>query len=379
MATQSRGPSDRSDDGGHRHDDHPERTGTLYDVLGISPAADAQQIRRAYRRRVRDSHPDLGGSSAQFQQVQHAFDVLNDESARADYDRSLREAGSESPGAAGAAYRDDRSDWGGYGRGTFTAGARGSGQGTERTGDYRPSGMAHQPPVYRPELSDTVPLSLTLTSQRVHGEIAGGGLAGLFGGGSERRLQRMSHLLERHVLGELPAARLFQDVTLAVPQLDRKGRPKRSQSAPRAEQVVVCGDVLVVVGSVEVPATTASWDGRVLRSGGRSVTVPDVVAQARMLREVLLRRDDRADGRTDDRTDGHRPLSVHGQVVLLAPDGSLMSPVVETIGHGAAAPGAAARAMKNIVAALAASPQANVVDRHLLATLREQLVRPDGA
>lgn len=356
MDTQPPGSSGR--------DDHGPET-DLYSVLGVPAEADLQQIRRAYRRRVRDSHPDRGGSAAQFQRVRRAFEVLGDDESRAAYDRSVRRgsAGDDSD-------EDDRTDWGGYGRGTFTAGARGSSQGAERTGGHRPSGRAHLPPVYVPDLSVSEPLSLTLTSQRIHGDLSSGGFGGLFSAGASRRTRAAVELVDRMVLGELPTARLFHDVSLAAPATDRRGRPKVAKSAPRAELVVICGDALVVAAVVEVPSATASWDGARLRAGGRTMSLPDVGGQARELRRTLARRLAES-GR-------EVTLSVHGQVILTSPDGSPMSPVVETIGSAAAPPRAAGRAAKAMVAALAASQQAEVVDRHLMAALRDQLVRPDG-
>ncbi|MDO5493674.1 MAG: DnaJ domain-containing protein, partial [Nesterenkonia sp.] len=356
MDTQPPGSSGRADDG-------PEAD--LYSVLGVPAEADLQQIRRAYRRRVRDSHPDRGGSAAQFQRVRHAFEVLGDDESRTAYDRSLRRRSA----GGGDDDEDDRTGWGGYGRGTFTAGTRGSSAGAERTGGHRPSGAAHLPPVYVPDLSEPEPLSLTLTSQRVHGDLSPAGLGGLFSGGPSRRAQRSVEMVDRLVLSELPAARLFHDVSLAAPEVDRRGRPRVSRSAPRAELVLVCGDAIVVAAVVEVPAATASWDGRTLRAAGRAMTVPDVVDQARTLRATLTRRLAEA-GR-------EVALSIHGQVFLVSPDGSPMSPVVETLGSGTATPQATARAAKSVVAALAASERANHIDRHLLAALRDQLVRPD--
>jgi curved DNA-binding protein CbpA len=47
-----------------------------YDVLGVDPAASESAIRRAYRRRVKEAHPDQGGSTAEFRAVQEAYEEL---------------------------------------------------------------------------------------------------------------------------------------------------------------------------------------------------------------------------------------------------------------------------------------------------------------
>lgn len=59
----------------------------LYRVLGTSPDATADELKRAYRSAMRSAHPDLGGSAEGFRLVQHAWRVLGDPGRRADYDR----------------------------------------------------------------------------------------------------------------------------------------------------------------------------------------------------------------------------------------------------------------------------------------------------
>ncbi|MFP5310219.1 MAG: molecular chaperone DnaJ [Actinomycetes bacterium] len=59
----------------------------LYDLLGVSPDASADEIKRAYRRRARESHPDAGGDEEVFKQVTHAYQVLSDPERRSRYDR----------------------------------------------------------------------------------------------------------------------------------------------------------------------------------------------------------------------------------------------------------------------------------------------------
>jgi len=58
----------------------------LYEELGVDRGADAEEIKAAYRRRARETHPDLGGKREDFQRVQAAYEVLSDEKKRAFYD-----------------------------------------------------------------------------------------------------------------------------------------------------------------------------------------------------------------------------------------------------------------------------------------------------
>ena len=61
----------------------------LYALLGVAPTADAAEIARAYRRRVREVHPDTAASPrepAELRAVQEAYLVLRDPARRAEYD-----------------------------------------------------------------------------------------------------------------------------------------------------------------------------------------------------------------------------------------------------------------------------------------------------
>lgn len=68
-----------------RHSD-PEG---LYRALGVSPAADPDEIKNAYRRLAKQTHPDTasGGSEFQFHKIYNAYKILSDNEARARYDR----------------------------------------------------------------------------------------------------------------------------------------------------------------------------------------------------------------------------------------------------------------------------------------------------
>ena len=60
---------------------------SAYDVLGVDPAADEEPLRKAYRLRLRQTHPDTGGDAAVFVQVQRAWELVGTVEARAAYDR----------------------------------------------------------------------------------------------------------------------------------------------------------------------------------------------------------------------------------------------------------------------------------------------------
>ncbi|MCU1542408.1 MAG: molecular chaperone DnaJ [Microbacteriaceae bacterium] len=60
---------------------------TPYEVLGVDPSASHDELRRAYRRLARETHPDTGGSSARFVAVQLAWERIGTPEDRAAYDR----------------------------------------------------------------------------------------------------------------------------------------------------------------------------------------------------------------------------------------------------------------------------------------------------
>jgi molecular chaperone DnaJ len=64
---------------------------TLYDSLGVSKTATADEIKKAYRKLVREYHPDKNPGDAaaeeRFKEVQTAYDVLSDPEKRKQYDR----------------------------------------------------------------------------------------------------------------------------------------------------------------------------------------------------------------------------------------------------------------------------------------------------
>jgi curved DNA-binding protein CbpA len=57
-----------------------------YEVLGVEATASNDDLRRAYRRRLRQTHPDTGGIAREFTAVQLAWEKVGTPAARALYD-----------------------------------------------------------------------------------------------------------------------------------------------------------------------------------------------------------------------------------------------------------------------------------------------------
>src|SRR6266542_6831378 len=80
----------------------------FYDILGVAKSADAEELKRAYRKLAMQWHPDRnpGDKSAEqrFKDISEAYDVLKDDQKRAAYDRfghAAFENGSRGPGDFG--------------------------------------------------------------------------------------------------------------------------------------------------------------------------------------------------------------------------------------------------------------------------------------
>ena len=76
----------------------------FYQLLEVDRTAGADEIKRAYRKRARELHPDANPDDPEaedmFKQVSHAYEVLSDAEKRARYDQ-FGEAGVGGRGNAG--------------------------------------------------------------------------------------------------------------------------------------------------------------------------------------------------------------------------------------------------------------------------------------
>jgi curved DNA-binding protein len=57
-----------------------------YSILGVAKNATADEIKKAYRKLASQHHPDRGGDTAKFQEIQAAYDTLSNPDKRSQYD-----------------------------------------------------------------------------------------------------------------------------------------------------------------------------------------------------------------------------------------------------------------------------------------------------
>jgi molecular chaperone DnaJ len=114
-----------------------------YETLGVPRKADAEEIRKAYRKLARKYHPDLNpgdkSSEERFKNVQEAYDVLSDAKKRPMYDQFGFYSENGYPGAGGpssqgsAGGRGSHFDFSGFDFSDFSGGTEGPGASGTRT------------------------------------------------------------------------------------------------------------------------------------------------------------------------------------------------------------------------------------------------------
>jgi len=152
---------------------------SLYESLGVSKNASQDEIKKAYRKLVREVHPDRNpGNEERFKEVQGAYDVLSDPDKRKQYDRLGTTNGRPAGFGAGTTYDFTDFDLGDIFGGLFNRGGR---QQQEQQRGQRGNDVETEVHVSFEDalqgVQVTVPVELELACHTCHGTGAAPGTA----------------------------------------------------------------------------------------------------------------------------------------------------------------------------------------------------------
>ncbi|RAX50948.1 molecular chaperone DnaJ [Arthrobacter sp. AQ5-05] len=303
---------------------------THYEVLGIAPTAGPREIKSAYRKAARLTHPDHGGDARDFARATLAYETLIDPDARTRYDRSY---GTESSYLRGGAPAP-----GTYG--TEPAHPP-SAAGSMRFGTSGPRPSATDATIYLPGLEEPGAIDRATSIRQVHGTPR---KRGIFGAQARlARENRSVQLLSRQVLTALPSARLVNGL--------------HAPGGGYIDHALLGGYRLALVHSMLLPRGVYRWDGSTLLRDGKHIDPPRLGPVVHQMQRLFPE------------------LNVTGWTVLLSPDGNLHEPVID-YARGAE-PGPmnvlnvvnAVNLVREMKMFLGTGPTPHVVDRTILARL----------
>lgn len=304
---------------------------THYEVLGIPRTAGITEIKTAYRKAARLTHPDHGGDAAAFGEVTLAYETLIDPASRQRYDRSY---GTESSYLRGKAPAQEST-----GAGHGAAGPASS----MRFESNAPRSSATDATIFVPPLLESPgsPLDKAKSIQQVHGAPR---KRGIFG--AQARLAREARtiqLLSRQLLPVLPSTRLVNGL--------------HSPGGGYIDHALLGGYRLAIVHSMRLPKGVYRWDGASLFRDGKHIDPPQIAPSVHKMQSLFPE------------------LNVTGWTVIHSPDGNLHEPVIDYARGGEPSPTStsnvvnAVNLVRELKMFLGTGPAPNVVDRSVLARL----------
>ena len=89
-----------------------------YDILGVSKNASQDEIKKAFRKKARQYHPDVNKDNpkeaeAKFKEANEAYEVLSDETKKAQYDQFGHDAFKQGGGAGAGGFQGGFGGFGG--------------------------------------------------------------------------------------------------------------------------------------------------------------------------------------------------------------------------------------------------------------------------
>jgi curved DNA-binding protein len=96
----------------------------FYQTLGVNRGATPDEIKRAYRKMAANHHPDRGGDTAKFQEVEEAYRTLSDPQKRQQYDNPIPQGFQQFGGGMPPGFEDIFNAFGGGPFGDMFGGRR---------------------------------------------------------------------------------------------------------------------------------------------------------------------------------------------------------------------------------------------------------------
>lgn len=276
-----------------------------YAALGLTPKASAEEIKAAYRRLIKQSHPDLNpddpGAEARFKAISAAHDLLKDPVTRARFDAGEIDAtgaerpqrrshrgfgggfGGAGPGAGGDAadlfaemLRQRGAGQGGFGQGGFGQG--GYGQGGSGPGGFGQGGSG--PGVPGQDLTFTLEVGFLEAALGAKKKVTlpevGHVEVQIPKGSAEGTTLRLRGKGLAGFGGAAPGDALISLTLRPHPVFRREGFDIHVIVPITLDEAVLGGKVLVptIDGPVSVAVPAGASSGRVMRLRGRGVTRP---------------------------------------------------------------------------------------------------------
>jgi molecular chaperone DnaJ len=229
-----------------------------YDVLGVSRGATQDEIKKSFRRKAKELHPDTNDNpeaEAQFKELGEAYDVLSDAQKRQVYDTYGHEglrSGGYSPGWDFVEGFPDLSD---LFSSFFGGGFGGMGGGRRRSG---------------PRPGDDIRLDLTLELQEA-----------CFGLKKDIKIKRLEQCEPCHGSGAAPGT---GPVTCPVCSGTGQLRQTAQTILGHFTQIVTCGRCGGQGAAIQDPCKTCQGRGRVERDKSLTLTIPAGVDEGNRLR-----------------------------------------------------------------------------------------------
>lgn len=245
-----------------------------YQILGVSRSATSDEIRRAYRRKAKELHPDLhpndDAKANAFKAASSAFEILGDEKKRAQFDRGEIDADGNPKGFSAGGYGGARGAQGGFQGDAFEDILSGMfGGGRRRPGPRKGADLR-----YRVEISfeDAV-----LGAKRDMTMADGRTLTVSIPVGIETgKTLRLKSQGQRSAFGGAPGDALLEVVVRDSKVWTRDGADLRMAQGVPLQTMILGGsvDVKTPSGNVALKVPEGSNTGATLRLRGKGIQVP---------------------------------------------------------------------------------------------------------